>query len=99
MADWNYIASTGRPLGIFCGYEVRRNPGVFEFRGIHSVQRGARSDLRNRCLEPVESDSSRIPISLYFITSHPRTYSRPRYSDGIIAVYIYRVFHNFAPVK
>lgn len=47
----------------------------------------ARPDLRNRCLEPAGSDSSRIPISLYFITSHPRAHSRRRrYSGGIIAV-------------
>lgn len=43
-------------------------------------QCAARSDSRNRCLESAGSDSSRIPISLYFITSHPR--ARIRVADA-----------------
>jgi len=68
-----------RPFGIFCGYEVRRNWGrSSNFVVPMPMRSAARLDLRNRCLEPPGSDSSRIPISLYFITSHPRAHSRHR---------------------
>lgn len=55
--------------------------GVFEFCGIYvDAQRSTSGLVRNRCLEPPGSDSSRIPISLYFITSYPRAHSRHRRS-------------------
>lgn len=63
----------------FSGSFVKHTPVETENLGILSAHRIAMSDgrtrwnLHNRCLEPdVESDSSRIPISLYFITSYSR---------------------------
>jgi len=80
------IISLSQPFGIFCGREARRNRESSNFVVHVPTCSAACSDLRNRCLEPVGSDSSRIPISLYFITSHPRTYSRRRCSPGIQTV-------------
>lgn len=55
-------------------------------------QCAVRSDLRNRCLESTGSDSSRIPISLYFITSHLRARIRVadprRYSGEVLLSFV-----------